>query len=109
MAAEDYLLSWLNVRFIESAKGEAWKRWLQLLRLIYDPQTNKDEEANGCNEDSNLIDVEIFDDTDPNTFDETIYTAYKCYNLIIQNFNEVALDANQKQLILDDFPTLKHF
>lgn len=77
----------MDIRFVTVAKEKTWSKWLQLLRLIYDPSRDKDGDlikAGGGDEDKNLIDVDIFDDTEPNTFDETVYTSYKCYNYMIK-------------------------
>lgn len=109
MAAEDYLLKWLDGRFVKSAGVETYSKWLQLLRLIYDPLSEKDQEsidAGGDNADNNLIDVDIFDDTEANTFDETIFTCYKCYNFMLKHIEHIARE--EKEQILCEFSTLQN-
>lgn len=102
-------MEWLDIRFVTIAKEEAWSKWLRLLQLIYDPSTDKDgdiDNADGSNVDNNLIDVEIFDDTEPNTFDETVYTSYKCYNYMIKYIEK--LDVQNKTEILTRFAALEN-
>ncbi|XP_031638647.1 thyroid adenoma-associated protein homolog [Contarinia nasturtii] len=109
LAAEDHLLQWLDTKFIEFAKKEAWSKWLDLLRLIYKPLAgNADENVDGDSNEDNLIDVDIFDDTEANTFDETIYTSYKCYNFVVKHINNAPLDSVKKQEILTEFATLQN-
>lgn len=111
LAGEDHLLEWLDTRFVNIAKEEAWSKWLRLLRLVCDPLTSIDNdnnaEANGSNEDNNLIDVDIFDDTEPNTFDETVYTSYKCYKFLVKHIDRTMLGADKKEKILSEFVTLQ--
>lgn len=109
LAAEDHLLEWLDMRFVGVAEEEAWSRWLHLLRLIYDPATEKGDGnigAGGDTADKNLIDVDIFDDTEPNTFEETVYTSYKCFNFLLKHASQMAGD--KKEEILSEFSTLQH-
>lgn len=115
LAAEDDLLKWLDAKFNELAPKEAWSKWLDLLRRIQKPlaenaggDADADDNDDDSNEDNNLIDVDIFDDTEPNTFDETIYTSYKCYNFLEENINSAVLDVKQKLAILTEFETLKN-
>lgn len=111
LAAEDHLLQWLDTKLIKIAKEDAALKWLHLLRMIYAPlsETKKEQaEANGSDENTNLIDVDIFDDTEPNTFDETVYTSHKCYNFMIGHLDNVTLDAKKKEEILSEFSTLQN-
>lgn len=107
MAAEHNFLEWIDKKFIEITNSEeAWSAWLQLLRSIYNPST---QEVNESAESTNtLIDVEIFDDTDPNIFDEPIYTAYKCFCFMLKNMNKcTSLDETTKQNIIAEYSELK--
>lgn len=111
LAAEDHLLKWLDSKFAELAKYDAWSKWLDLLRLIHGPSSDNNVEScntNGNVEDDNLVDVDIFDDTEPNTFDETIYTSYKCYNYLTKQVEIATLDSANKQEILSEFKDLQN-
>lgn len=111
LAAEDHLLQWLDSKFIEIAKHDAWSKWLDLLRLVHAPLKENDTgniTSNGSDEDSHLVDVDIFDDTEPNTFDETVYTNYKCYKFLIKHIGAATLDVSQKEKILSEFSSLKN-
>lgn len=109
LAAEHHFLEWLDKRFIEISKDEAWSAWLQLLRMVHNPQTQEAEQnMDPKNDANNLIDVEIFDDTEANIFDETIYTAYKCFNFMLKNMNNcTTLDARSKEKIISEYSNLK--
>lgn len=109
LAAEDHFMKWLNKRFIEMSEDEAWSAWLHLLRSVYSPQIQEAEQnTNAKNAANNLIDVEIFDDTEANIFDETIYTAYRCFNFMLRNMNNcTSLDAQRKEKILSEYSNLK--
>lgn len=109
MAAEDYLLNWLDERFVTIGKDEDGSilAWLRLLQLIYDPTIESDGESVETNETqnvNNLIDVDIFDDTEPNTFDETIFTSLKCYQFLIKHVEKSKLDT--KPEFLSKYDTL---
>lgn len=106
MAAEDHLLQWLDSKFVHLAGNDVWSKWLDLLRLVFEPLAKKQQDNVNVN-DSNLVDVEIFDDTDPNTFDETIYTSYKCYNYLVKYINDAKLNLIEKEKILSEFTTLQ--
>lgn len=110
LAAEDYFMEWINLRFIKIAKDEAWSEWLKLLQLVYNPHVQEPEDtAETVNHsENNLIDVEIFDDTEPNIFDETIYTAHKCFNFMLKNMNGCpSMDLDYKEKILAGYVALK--
>lgn len=109
LAAEHNFLEWLDTRFSKMTKNEAWSAWLQLLRLVYNPCAQDTEQiVNSNDETNNLIDVEIFDDTEPNIFDETIYTAYNCFNYVVKNMKNCAsLDADSKEKIFSEYSALK--
>lgn len=94
------------MRFIKVAGNEAWSKWLQLLRMMYDPVAAKDKGNIDGDDDHNLIDVDIFDDTEPNTFDETVYTCYKCFKFLLKHVNQSTID--QKEQILSKFSTLQN-
>lgn len=104
LAAEDYLLEWLDSKFVKIDNKSAWSKWLDLLRLVYKPlQSNEDDNANeNGNTENSLVDVDIFDDSEPNMFDETIYTSYKCYNFMIRRME----NSTEKENILIEFATL---
>lgn len=109
LAAEDHLLQWLDSKFIEMSN--AWSKWLDLLRSVYAPLKENEAantELNESTEDSHLVDVDIFDDTEPNTFDETAYTSYKCYEFLIKHINAATFDTIQKDKILAEFLNLKN-
>lgn len=109
LAAEDHLLEWLDTCFVEVTNVETYSLWLQLLRLIYYPMTQNSQEsivAGGGKMDNNLIDVDIFDDTEPNTFDETVFTCYKCLNNMLKHIDRTATDT--KEQILSEFSTLNN-
>lgn len=111
LAAEHKFLEWLDKRFSEIVKGEAWSAWLQLLRiLVYNPSAQETEQnINPNNATNNLIDVEIFDDTEPNIFDETIYTAYNCFNYMVKNLNNcTSVDVDKRDKIFLEFSALKN-
>lgn len=111
LAAEDHLLQWLDSKFIEMSESDAWSKWLDLLRLVNAPLKENgpgNTELNGSTEDSHLVDVDIFDDTEPNTFDETAYTSYKCYGFLIKHINAATFDIIQKDKILAEFLNLKN-
>lgn len=111
LAAEDYLLQWLDTKFVQIAEKDVWSNWLNLLRLVFAPVVrNQDENtaATSDNNEDNLVDVEIFDDSDANTFDETIYTSYKCYTFLVKHINDAQLNVNQKQRILSEFEILQN-
>lgn len=102
-------MEWLDKRFNEIGKSGAWSAWLQLLRLVYNPCTQTTEQnTNSNNAANNLIDVEIFDDTEPNIFDETIYTAYNCYNYMVKNMNSSSLNADSKENICLEYSAVKN-
>lgn len=109
LAAEDHLLQWLDSKLVEVAKEEAWLKWLNLLRLMHSPSTENEDEnvaVNGSSEP--LVDVDIFDDTVPNTFGETIYTSYKCYKFLLKHINATTLDSAKKEAILSQFSALQN-
>lgn len=111
MAAEHNFLEWLDKRFIKIVEGEAWSAWLQLLRLIHNPCAQEAEQdvvdPNNAAA-NNLIDVEIFDDTEPNIFEETIYTEYNCFHFMVKNMNScTSLDAKSREKILSEYSNLK--
>lgn len=111
MAAEEHLLQWLDSRFVQIAENNVWSNWLDLLRLVFAPVVKNQEEntaANDSSNDNNLVDVEIFDESDANTFGETIYTSYKCYTFMVKHINGAQLDVNQKQEILSEFKILQN-
>lgn len=87
-------------------------KWLDLLRLIYKRFSENDKEnvdVNGRTKDNYLIDVDIFDDTEPNTFDETMYTCHKSYNFLVEHINnDSVFDSVKKQEILAEFETLQN-
>lgn len=104
-------MEWLDERFSKLAKGDAWSAWLQLLRLLYKLGTEDTElnvDSNDTADNSVEIVVEIFDDTEPNILDETVYTAFKCYNYMVKHMNNCAsLDVDIKEKILLDYSNLK--
>lgn len=107
MAAEHNFLEWLDKRFSKMVNGEKWSAWLQLLRLVRNPRAQEADQANSSA--NNLIDVEIFDDTQPNIFDESIYTEYKCFQFMLKNMNNCpSLDADSKERILSEYSNLKN-
>lgn len=115
LAAEHSFLEWLNKRFGEIGEGETWSAWLQLLRLVYYPRgRDPEQQSSGPTNAANslmeiiMIDVEIFDDTEPNTFGESNYTAYNCFNYMVKNMNDCAsLDMDSKEKIYSEFPILR--
>lgn len=108
LAAEDNMLAWLDRRFIQINKNEAWSAWLQLLRLVYNPGTQEvKQNADPNNSADSLIDVEIFDDTEPNIFDEPIYTASKCFRFMLKNMkNCTSLEATTKEKVIAEYSIL---
>lgn len=110
LAAEHDFLEWLDERFSKMAKSESWSAWVHLLRLVYNSCPQEAEQNLDSNTASNnLIDVEIFDDTEPNIFDETIYTAYNCYNYMVKNMNNCSsLDVDSKEKICSEYSALKN-
>lgn len=108
LAAEDHLLQWLDTKFIDLAKENASQKWMDLLRLIYAPLKENAAKNIDSNEDSQLIDVDIFDDTEPNTFDETAYTCHKCYVFLIKHIDATELDSSHKDTILAEFSSLRN-
>lgn len=97
------------MRFIKIAKADAWSAWLQLLQLVYNPRVQKaDTNTDSNNAENDLIDVDIFDDTEQNIFDETIYTAFKCFNLMIKHVHScTSLDVDSKEKIISKYYDLK--
>ena len=111
MAAEDHLLQWLDSKFVQIAENNVWSNWLDLLRLVFAPVVKNQAEntaANSSSNGDNLVDVEIFDDSDANTFEETIYTSHKCYTFMVKHINDSQLNVNQKQEILSEFKILQN-
>lgn len=109
LAAEDFLLQWIDTKFTSFGEDSTLLNWLKLLRRVYMPLSENspiDRNDVGTNGDcSHLIDVDIFEASEPNTFDETIYTNYKCYQYLIK-YIECAAD---KEKTLVEFPLLKKF
>lgn len=111
LAAEDDLLLWLDSRFIEIAQTEAWSKWHDLLQLVYSPLADESDErpeANSNDEESHLVDVDIFDDTEPNTFDETIYTSHKCYIFMMKHVESAPIGESEKNEIRSKFTALQN-
>ncbi|XP_055295122.1 thyroid adenoma-associated protein homolog [Sitodiplosis mosellana] len=109
LAAEDHLLQWLDSKFVQIARNDVWSKWLDLLRLVFAPLGKKQEDsANDDNNEDNLIDVEIFDDSEPNTFDEAIYSSHKCYTYMVKHINSVQMNPDQKLAILSEFSPLQN-
>lgn len=111
LAAEHDFLEWLDKRFSEIGNGESWSAWLQLLRLVYNPcaQDAEQQNADPSNAPKNLIDVDIFDDTEPNIFEETNYTAHNCLNYMIKNLNScTSLDVDSKDKIISEYSALRN-
>lgn len=111
LAAEDYLLKWLDTRFHGIANEMAWSKWLDLLRLVYASLREDNDQKSGLNgdcDDSTLIDVEIFDDSEQKSFDETAYTSYKCYTFLVKCVNASTLNIAEREKILSEFPNLQN-
>lgn len=106
LAAEDHLLQWLDSIFTHISKAGAWSNWLDLLRLVYSPLTVGKVESN--QDESNLVDVDIFDDSEPNTFDETIYTSYKCYTFLMKQIEKSTLTDAEKEQIFIELASLRN-
>lgn len=108
LAAEDHLLQWLDTRFSKISSTDAWSNWYDLLHLVYTSSTEKvDEKIETNNDDNHLIDVDIFDDTEPNTFDESIYTSYKCYTFLVKHIKNSTLTDARKEEIFVEFENLR--
>lgn len=111
LAAEDDFMRWIDSKFVEIAQTEAWSKWYDLLQLVYSPlKDDSDEkpETNSNSEDSHLIDVDIFDDTEANTFDETVYTSHKCYIFMMKHIENATIDPAKKDEIRSQFTSLQN-
>lgn len=114
LAAEDFLLDWLNEEFkSQSSKCETWISWHKLLQRIYsdndDDVLNSVEQNGQDSDDNNLLDVVIFEADEHNTFDEAIYTHYKCYKKLLSNLKESGSQEEKGDYIQAEFPSLKPF
>lgn len=111
MAAEDFLLDWLDQEFkSKSNECETWISWHKLLQKIYsDDDDDSVEENRQESDDNNLLDVVIFEADEHNTFDEVIYTHYKCYKKLLSNLKENGSLEDKGNDIQDEFPLLKPF
>lgn len=99
------MLQWIDSKFLEVANDDAWSKWLDLLRRVHSPLNSESDEITDI-DGNNLVDVDIFDDTEPNTFDETIYTSHKCYNFMTKHIDNAPLDTSEKDKIRSEFASL---
>lgn len=99
-------MEWIDTKFLQIAKNDTWLKWLDLLRLVSALLYDKHIENADDSDNKNFVEVEIFDDTDPNTFDETIYTSFKCYTFLVKHINAANLNSIEKQDILSEFEYL---
>lgn len=117
LAAEDFLLDWLDEKFkLKSNECETWTSWHKLLQRIYSDDDNDDDDVmnsvrqNGHESvDNHLVDVDIFETDAHNTFDEAIYTHYKCYQKLLSNLREGGGQEEKEKHIQAEFPALKQF
>lgn len=109
LAAEDYLLDWFDEKIKSSGTFRIW--WDLLKMMNDDEEDGQSVEQSERNDDGdNLIDVEIFEADEQNTFDEAIYTQYKCYKKLVKCVEQS--DQNIPKLlneIKDEFPALHQF
>lgn len=113
LAAEDILLDWLHEKFkSNSNECETWIQWHKMLQRIYsndDDKMNSGEENGRDSDDNNLVDVYIFEADEYNTFDEAIYTHYKCYQKLLNSLKESGGHKEKEKNIQAEFPSLKPF
>lgn len=111
LAAEDEFLHWIDAKFLEVAQTEAWSKWYDLLQLVYNPlkdESDEKPETNSNNDNNHLVDVDIFDDTEANTFDETIFTSHKCYIIMMKHIENATIDPIKKDEIRSKFTSLQN-
>lgn len=113
LAAEDYLFNWLEQKFqkIVTNDEKSWELWLKLLRLMSDTGSDDAvEQVEPTTDHTHLVDVDIFEIDEPNTFDEFNLTQYKCFSRVINHLEKINGNSLQLKMdILNEFPALKQF
>lgn len=80
---------------------------------ILDEDEEKEPATNGKtplndDENDNLVDVDIFEPDEQNTFDESIYTLYKCCSKLLESTPSDDL-SEVKEEMLKEFPSIGQF
>lgn len=104
LAAEDHLLSWLDAFLSKIGKKSACTNWIKLMQRII----SKDDSMNcsSRNEDNDdLVDIDLFNTSVSNAFEEPIYTLHKCF-VYLDKYIE---DQQNRKDILSKFPCLLRF
>lgn len=105
-AAEDLLLKWLDNAFLTTGRDAAYRNWTLLLKATPLNVEMLSKGSNGGEGTNNqLIDMDIFEISEANTFDEPMYTIYKYYHYLAKFIQ----DDRDKDLILDMCPFLSRF
>lgn len=106
LAAEEYLLKWLDdVFFYKAGKKSAYTNWIKLLQTITidaDSMNNRSDENDDTHD---FVDMDLFEISEPNAFEEPIYTLYKCF----VHLDKYIENRQERKDILSKFPCLLRF
>lgn len=80
--AEDRLLEWLDKIFSLNGSGAGYENWSKLIQTILITGNFK-EGHSGVSD--GIVDIDIFDISEPNTFDEPSVTLHK-YNVYLDKY-----------------------
>lgn len=100
-------MKWLDNIFGSTGRDSAYLNWKLLLKAtpINTEMLSKDRTKASGMDNSQLIDQDIFEISEANTFDEPMYTLLELYKYL-QKFIKNDHDKNN---ILEMFPYLSHF